>query len=179
MTDPDLPQPGWYPDPSGAPALRWWNGVTWGDATHPLSPDVPAPEVRSVPPTAPLPTTQVWAPVVPPDTVVEAPESDAPRRRWWLPVVAVVALLGLAAVAFSALVGLGGPRRLDTDAIEQRIAAELSRDAGRPINVTCPRSIALKAGSTFTCTASDSTGDQVLISVRQTSDRGDVVWVPQ
>ncbi len=179
MTDPDLPQPGWYPDPSGAPALRWWNGVTWGDATHPLSPDPSAPEARSVPPTAPLPTTQVWAPVVPPETVAEAPADGRPRRRWWIPVVACVALLGLAAVAFSALVGLGGPRRLDTDAIEQRIAADLSRDAGRPITVTCPSSITLKAGTTFTCTASDGAGGQALISVRQTSDRGDVVWVPQ
>ncbi len=179
MTEPDLPQPGWYPDPSGAPALRWWNGVTWGDATHPLSPDAPAPEARTVPPTAPLPTTQVWAPVVPPETAAETSEDAAPRRRWWIPVIACVALLGLAAVAFSALVGLGGPRRLDTDAIEERIAAELSRDAGRPIAVTCPSSIALKAGSTFTCTASDGTGDEVVISVRQTSDRGDVVWVPQ
>ena len=135
MTDPDLPQPGWYPDPSGAPALRWWNGVTWGDAT---------------------------------------------RKRWWIPAVALVALLGLAAVAFSALVGgLGGPRRLDTDAVERRIAAELTQQFGRPITVTCPKGVALQAGNVFTCMASDDEGDRALISVRQKNDRGDVEWVRQ
>ncbi len=180
MTEPDLPQPGWYPDPSGAPALRWWNGVTWGDATHPLSPDAPAPEARTVPPTAPLPTTQVWAPVVPPETAAETSEDAAPRRRWWIPVIACVALLGLAAVAFSALVGgLGGPRRLDTDAVERRIAAELTQELGRTITVTCPKGVALQAGNVFTCMASDDEGDRALISVRQKNDRGDVEWVRQ
>jgi hypothetical protein len=180
VTDPDLPQPGWYPDPSGAPALRWWNGVTWSDSTHPLSPDAAAPTSTSVPPTAPLPTTQVWAPVVPPTAVGAEPEAEAPRRRWWIPAVALVALLGLAVVAASALLGgLGGPDRLDTEAIEQRIATELAQEIGRPVTVSCPRGIAVRAGSSFTCTATDDQGDRALISVRQTNNRGDVVWVPQ
>jgi hypothetical protein len=25
------PAPGWYPDPSGAPALKWWDGYHWTD----------------------------------------------------------------------------------------------------------------------------------------------------
>lgn len=24
--------PGWYPDPSGGPWIRWWDGVQWTDA---------------------------------------------------------------------------------------------------------------------------------------------------
>ncbi len=180
MTDPDLPQPGWYPDPSGAPALRWWNGVTWSDATHPLSPDADLPTSASVPPTAPLPTTQVWAPVVPPPGQEEPAVAAAGKRRWWIPVVALVALLGLAGLAVSALVGaLGGPTRLDTGAVEERIAADLTREIGRPITVTCPVSVALRAGSSFTCTASDEDGNQAVILVRQTNDRGDVRWTRQ
>jgi Protein of unknown function (DUF2510) len=32
----DLPPSGWYPDPSGAPGLlRWWDGSTWTQHTHP------------------------------------------------------------------------------------------------------------------------------------------------
>lgn len=180
MTDADLPQPGWYPDPSGAPALRWWNGVTWSDSTHPLSPDAEAAPVPAAPPTAPLPTTHVWSPVVP-ATAGEATAPDpAPRRRWWIPVVALVAVLGLAGLAISALVGaLGGPDRLDTGAVEERIASDLTRQAGTPITVTCPVRVTLRAGNSFTCTASDDEGNQVVILVRQLNDRGDVVWTAQ
>lgn len=28
---------GWYPDPSGAPVMRWWDGVTWTEQTAPMS----------------------------------------------------------------------------------------------------------------------------------------------
>jgi len=32
----DLPPSGWYPDPYGTPALlRWWDGSTWTQHTHP------------------------------------------------------------------------------------------------------------------------------------------------
>lgn len=34
------PGAGWFPDPAGAPAYRWWNGVAWTDDLHPFgSPD--------------------------------------------------------------------------------------------------------------------------------------------
>ncbi len=41
------PPPGWYPDPSGQPRLRWWDGAQWGaQASAPVgwypNPDAPA-----------------------------------------------------------------------------------------------------------------------------------------
>ena len=30
MTAP-IPPPDWYPDPSGAPTQRYWDGYKWGD----------------------------------------------------------------------------------------------------------------------------------------------------
>lgn len=37
--------PGWYPDPSGAPQQRWWDGTQWSQATQqatvPYSPTAP------------------------------------------------------------------------------------------------------------------------------------------
>lgn len=35
MTAP-LPPPGWYPDPSGAPRQRYWDGCDWADAIVPV-----------------------------------------------------------------------------------------------------------------------------------------------
>ncbi|MGN6475255.1 MAG: DUF2510 domain-containing protein [Mycobacteriales bacterium] len=31
------PAPGWYPDPGGTSAYRWWDGQAWTTATHPGS----------------------------------------------------------------------------------------------------------------------------------------------
>ncbi len=41
---PDIP-PGWYPDPRGFPAHRWWDGWAWTEHVAPL----PAPPVVLVP----------------------------------------------------------------------------------------------------------------------------------
>ncbi len=32
---PNLPRPGWYADPSGARAQRYWDGTRWGPITRP------------------------------------------------------------------------------------------------------------------------------------------------
>lgn len=32
------PAPGWYPDPSGAPQQRWFDGSTWTAHSAPLAP---------------------------------------------------------------------------------------------------------------------------------------------
>ncbi len=31
-----LPPAAWYPDPSGQPILRWWDGAAWTEHTAPL-----------------------------------------------------------------------------------------------------------------------------------------------
>ena len=35
MTAP-IPPPDWYPDPSGAPTQRYWDGYKWGDSITPV-----------------------------------------------------------------------------------------------------------------------------------------------
>jgi len=36
-TTPGAVPQGWYPDPAGAPAERWWDGAAWGHDTRPVS----------------------------------------------------------------------------------------------------------------------------------------------
>lgn len=36
MTAGSTPPPGWYPDPWGLAAYRWWSGSSWGAAVSPL-----------------------------------------------------------------------------------------------------------------------------------------------
>ena len=41
MTTPPGPPPGWYPDPSGAPGQRYFDGRTWSENRAPAVPDPP------------------------------------------------------------------------------------------------------------------------------------------
>jgi Protein of unknown function (DUF2510) len=50
--------PGWYPDPAGSPARRWWDGYQWHAALDPAPPGAP-PLYRPVAPTAVAPTSEI------------------------------------------------------------------------------------------------------------------------
>ena len=74
MSDPVTPAAGWYPDPYGSGALRWWDGSRWGEQLAPAaSPSVAPnpyapPQRRSLAPGTPVYTVWIWlvavAPVV-------------------------------------------------------------------------------------------------------------------
>ena len=44
MTDDTAIPPGWYPDPEGKPASRFWNGTSWTEETRPLVTPTPQPQ---------------------------------------------------------------------------------------------------------------------------------------
>jgi hypothetical protein len=51
---PDGPPPGWYPDPWGAKAWRWWDGYLWtGYASDPQVPGQPADQTHQTAPVHP------------------------------------------------------------------------------------------------------------------------------
>ncbi|CAN5501306.1 hypothetical protein BH09ACT4_BH09ACT4_08490 [soil metagenome] len=55
------PAPGWYPDPVGQDAYRWWDGDTWTEGTHEALVDV----VGSVESVAPLMSDTAYEPRAP------------------------------------------------------------------------------------------------------------------
>lgn len=61
MTDPTMTAPaGWYPDPHGARALRWWDGVNWTDHVAATGPAAR----RSVPADVSVDTVWIWLAVL-------------------------------------------------------------------------------------------------------------------
>ncbi|MGH1526445.1 DUF2510 domain-containing protein [Leifsonia sp. L25] len=74
MTDQNAPAPGWYPDPQGSGALRWWDGAHWTEHAAP----VPAPAPAFAPAAAgPSPYGAPYAPArrrpLPADTPIYTP----------------------------------------------------------------------------------------------------------
>jgi hypothetical protein len=177
VTEPtDLPDAGWYPDPSGAPGLRWWNGLTWSDAVHPPQPATRS--VASAPPSVPIATSS-WSSLAPPGAPSAEPVDAAPTTaRRSRALIAGICIAALGAVALARFVS-SGPAELDTTALEQRIAASLSDRAGSDVTGSCPSGVALEAGNSFTCTATGSDGTRTVVLVQQTDDNGNVTWVPQ
>lgn len=85
------PPPGWYNDPHGAPALRWWDGGSWTEHTQPL------------PGGAPPITTARQMSVIP---AAGLPVLPAPRPGPWAWAVAATPLVSLgAAVVLAAATG--------------------------------------------------------------------------
>jgi len=54
-----MASPGWYPDPSGQPAARWWDGQSWTPALVPDPPPAPPPDLADSEP-ATLPLRAAW-----------------------------------------------------------------------------------------------------------------------
>lgn len=60
MTDQTTPAAGWYPDPNGSGALRWWDGSRWSDQLA-AAPTAYAPaRRRPLAPGTPLYTVWIW-----------------------------------------------------------------------------------------------------------------------
>src|SRR5690242_16774672 len=62
MTLSQLPPPGWYADPHGAPIYRWWDGQAWTEYTSGGGPSVPAAQAYATPgtPTYTTPETAAY-----------------------------------------------------------------------------------------------------------------------
>jgi hypothetical protein len=100
--------------------------------------------------------------------------APAPRkRRTGLIVGAIVGVLVIAGLAVGAIF-LFGSKSLDTAEAQSKIAALTKQQIGiTPTDVSCPKDVALKAGTTFQCTAKLD-GQPISYTVKQTDDKGNV-----
>jgi len=240
---PSGPPPGWYNDPGGAPALRWWDGREWAPHTRPLDAQAPPalkdePAARTKPgpwtwtvaaaPLTALGIAAVGALFISPGSGVSGPvlagwlgaallswiasemdarslkrSGDARLAGWgmiciifsgwaYLLVRAIKLRTGadwgiFAACAALLVFVLAGIYPLanavkdsnavfDQAGLQNAIAAKLAKDAGSPVNVSCPASPEMTAGTRFTCLATASDGSTATVNVTMQDNRGDVVW---
>ena len=66
---------------------------------------------------------------------------------------------------------------LDAGGLEAQLSSELhDRFPDSAWQVSCPDGIEPKAGSTFTCTATDDGGDSIEVEITQDDGEGRVTW---
>jgi hypothetical protein len=83
-----MTSPGWYPDPSGQPFQRYWNGNAW---TADIHQNVPFGQIDQNPPgyTAPLP----YVPMQPIPPLQKPARSWYKKKRYLIPLGIVGALI--------------------------------------------------------------------------------------
>lgn len=120
------------------------------------------------------PSHPYGAPPFPPAAPPFPPAAPPPRRRTGLVVgivLGVVVLLGAAAVTAFLLLA---PARLDVDDVRSEIVRVTQEEVGIvPVDVACPETIDVAAGTVATCTATLD-GQPLSYGVRQDDDRGNL-----
>ena len=86
IEQPGLPPAGWFPDPTGAPLQRWWDGLSWSAHERPVEAPPVAPVAAPVPvaanPASPAVANSVpAAPVTPASPVTPVTHGAAPVAR--------------------------------------------------------------------------------------------------
>jgi hypothetical protein len=76
-----LPQPGWYPNPSGDPGYRWWDGRAWTEHVRAPEPQAPLHEHDRVPSEAAMPEPDAGPAAVPAPASVTEPETTVPTAQ--------------------------------------------------------------------------------------------------
>jgi hypothetical protein len=80
-------------------------------------------------------------------------------------------------LALALLGGACGKSKLDTSRLESQMKETLSDRTGIGIkSVDCPGDVEAKRGDNFSCTATTSRGERVVLNVTQNNSEGDVTW---
>lgn len=165
--DPHWAQPGWYPDPGGNRALRWWDGTAWAAHTQPLPDPQPGaapydagpgpaaqqprrPASAQGPEYGQFPPQEPWRPSwqqYPQEEGYRLPGSRPPRRRHWgrYIVAGAAALIVMAGIA-GRVAGSNGSTAVSpgAQAAASSAAAASPAAAAKPAG---PRTVAAFSGS--------------------------------
>jgi hypothetical protein len=114
-----LPPAGWYPDPQGASARRYWDGAQWTDHVAPTSSEASslapaaAPAIAPVVSTTPLPTGVRSTDGQAAGVAAVAPRRGLSRLKWWQWALVALAALVLVGVISGAIRGAAGGSAAD------------------------------------------------------------------
>lgn len=92
----------------------------------------------------------------------------------WLVALAVVVLVGVGAAVL--LTRAASRSQLEMATVESEIASQLSDRTGQGTTVDCPDSVAIEAGTSFTCTATSADGSTATVVVHQDDDQGNLTF---
>lgn len=87
----------------------------------------------------------------------------------------LVGAIALATALSGCSVSIGGST-VDIQKAENEIAKGIQEQAGVAVEVSCPEDVEAEAGGQFTCTATDTDGNEGAVSVTQEDDEGNIQW---
>ena len=83
----------------------------------------------------------------------------------------------LTALSVLLVAGCSSSAALTPASVQEQIATGLATQAGGTFTVACPGEIPAEKGYTFTCTADDQAGGQiVIVTVTESDDSGTFTW---
>jgi hypothetical protein len=83
----------------------------------------------------------------------------------------------LVVVCCLAAFAAGCSKTLDSTGVESQVKAAIEDRLGQTgMTVDCPDDVEVKAGATFTCTATGPSGTTATVEVTQTDDKGNLTW---
>ena len=80
-------------------------------------------------------------------------------------------------LSLTALAGCSTTSTLNTDEVQTAISSGLTEQIGGTYTVSCPSTIEVKVGATFTCDVTDAaTGQTAQVTGTQDDDQGHFTW---
>lgn len=88
-------------------------------------------------------------------------------------------IIALAVLPAAVLALTGCDKNLSTDQMEPNIEKTIEQSGAKVTSVDCPNDVTVGKGNDFECTAKLANGKQAAVPVKQTDDKGHVLFDPR